>query len=435
VIRVSGPDAPAILSALTGGRCFAPRRLTLARLRAPSTGALLDRAMVCRLPGPRSLTGEEVVELHAHGGRLNLERLMRQLHELGARQAAPGEFTRRAFENGRIDLDQAEAVQLLVSARSDRALRNAQRLLDGELGRGVRSIARRVLELAAILEVSIDFSEDAAFEGDGLEAARELFDECARGVGRLAGTYPGARGPEEATVVIAGPTNAGKSSLFNALLGAERALVSEEPGTTRDYIEAEWRLGGVSLRLVDTAGVRASSEGSPLEASGRALARPLVESCDLLLYVVDLTSDTSEVLRGAAETRTARTVLVLGNKLDLAGGERLELLGAGGAEAPLGISAKTGEGLEALRLEVERRLGLSEETEEGVRVAVRRHWEALSRAHTALEEGRAALDAGVPPEFVVEHVRAALSHLDEISGRPKGEDVLDALFSTFCIGK
>ncbi len=429
IVRLSGPRALPLLKDICGGGAFPPRRLRLVRIRHPRSGEIFDQALACFLPGPRSYSGEDMAELQVHGGLLNLRRILELLLELGARLAAPGEFTRRAFLNGRLDLSQAEAVAEVIGARSERALRNAQALLAGGLRDRLRPIRTNLLELGALLEASIDFSEELgepATRGDLLERARRAALELER----LAGTYPSGRRLQGARVGLVGPVNAGKSTLFNRLLGAERALVSEQPGTTRDYLEAELLWEGQRLQLVDGAGWRAEAEQSPLERAGSALLRSALLGCDLLLEVIDLTAGPLEGLVGWPELEGLPRLRV-GNKLDLLDAEQRQRLSADGL---LLISARSGDGIPALRARLFELL-FAAGTEESLLISQERHWRALLEARAALASTERAIEAALAPELVAEHLRDALEALGTITGESFSEALLDEVFARFCLGK
>lgn len=413
-----------------------PRRMRRAWLRDVQ-GRRVDQVLVCAFTAPRTYTGEDVVEVHGHGGELNMDRVLACVLELGARLADPGEFTRRAFLNGRLDLAQAEAVGQLIAARSDQAARNATAILAGALGQRVGRLRQALLRMAADLEAGIDFADDVD-EPDLVPRLRSRHREVARQVDALARSYRVGRRLDGAVVALVGPVNAGKSSLFNALLESRRALVSEEPGTTRDYLEAEVHWDGRRIVLVDTAGA-SEAEASGLEREGQALAREVVARADLLIHVVDLPGG-----HMPAPPAGPRPVVVAANKLDLCAVDETLDPGEPGDNvvAVVSTSATTGHGLDALRDAVLRGLGVHEPEEgaavdqaETVVITRARQHDALGAAQRALAEGEEALSKGLPPELTVEHYRAALEALGQITGEAYTEAVLDAVFDTFCVGK
>lgn len=432
ILRLSGDAALGLLQQSSRRKSFEPRRLCYARLRDPQSGETLDRALVCFMPGPHSYTGEDVVEVHAHGGELNAQRLLSLFLGMGARHAEPGEFTRRAFLRGRLDLSQAEGVAQLVAARSERSLRNAHALLDGQLGVQIRALRTRVLELAANLEACLDFNESVEGEIPVFSRMAEAHLELEREIARLASTHSLAQRLDGASVGLVGPVNVGKSSLFNRLVCSTRALVSEEPGTTRDYLEETrvWR--GIRLKLIDTAGWRPLSETPLLERQGLALVEPVLRRCDLILSVVDL-SDSDPASQAHHDSDVQ--VLIVANKADLAAPGALERLKERLGRPVVATSALTGEGIDELRARMESLLLPSGGESETVLVAGARQWDALRRAGRALAQGREVLQSGLPPEIVVEHGREALQALGEITGESFTEELLDTIFRDFCIGK
>ncbi len=422
IIRMSGPEAVAI--ALTHFRGL-PQAWRARRLYHgwwhDGAGVDLDEGLVVVMPGPRSYTGEDVVELQLHGGPLGLRRAVEVCWAAGARPARPGEFTRRAFLNGRMDLTQAEAVADLVGARTDNALRQARQQLAGDLYRAAINQRERLIDLRARLEVNIDFVD----EDVPLVDPAGLAADARAGAGRataLAATFEQGRLLREgARVALTGPVNVGKSSLFNALCQQDRAIVTPIAGTTRDTLEETVDLLGVPVSLIDTAGLRETWE--PVEAEGIARARRAADGAHLTLHVVDVTSDAPPQRTPAVED-----ALVVASKADLPA--RWPLDGA------IPVSAKTGEGLHVLRRAIVTRLGGHPDAESGgVVVSRERHRSALVRCAEALNEAADGLEAGAPPELVAVDVQEAADALAELVGLTTVDDVLDRLFSTFCIGK
>jgi tRNA modification GTPase len=446
IVRLSGSRAAELLERAARGVTLRPRRMVRVDLFDPESDAALDQVLVCLMRAPRSYTGEDVVEIYGHGGRLNMEALLGLFVRLGARPAGPGEFTRRAFLNGRLDLTQAEAVAEVIAARGARALRNAHAVLGGALGREVRAVRAQAVALAAELEACVDFAEELGDGGVG-EGLAERHRALLAQLGRLVASYRRGRRLNGVSAVLVGAVNAGKSSLFNRLLGSRRALVSAEPGTTRDYLEAEVEWDGLRVTLIDTAGDRERERMSVLEREGLALALERARTADVVVQVIDVS-----VAGGAGAGESAAGGVgrvVVAHKVDLLAGElrrqRCRALAAGaGGVGVVEASAATGEGLEALRAAVVAAalgdaaegggegLGESRET---VQVTQERQWEALRRAELALGAGLTALSEGTAPELVVEHTREALVALGEITGETFTEDVLDAVFARFCVGK
>ena len=437
MVRVSGPAALDLLRAVSRQQAITARAMCATTLRHPHGGQVVDQVLVCAMPAPRSYTGEDVVEVHGHGGELNMARILGLFLELGARLAEPGEFTRRAFLNGKMDLTRAEAVAQVIAARSEQAMRNAQATLAGELGQRVGQIRQLLLALAAQLEVSIDFADEV--DRPLAQQAASLHQQATDLTRELAGTYRRGQQLDGVTVALVGPANAGKSTLFNALLGGPRALVDSQPGTTRDYLEAELSWSGRRVTLVDTAGQRDPGQATTLEAAGQALVEPLLQRCDLLVWVLDLAADRpqQQLAAAACQRSSGRPLLVVANKQDIAPDRALDQLRRGPGQLELvAISALGGQGLEQLRHAMEQILDPGgEELAETVLVTRQRQHAALQRTLSALDQGQQAQDQGLPPEVVVEHYREALSALGEITGETHSDAVLDAVFNTFCIGK
>lgn len=432
IVRVSGPAASGIARRLVRPWPETPEshHLYLGWVHHPETGEALDEVLSCLMRAPRSYTGEDVLELHGHGGAASLARLLSAVVQSGARVAAPGEFTRRAFLGGRMDLTRAEAVAELIAARSERAVRLAQGHLRGALAERVKVLAERLLDVLAEVEAEIDFpEEDLSFR-----EARALTGEVralAREVGALAASYVRGRALMEGVdVVLVGRPNAGKSSLLNALVGEERALVDEAPGTTRDFIESEISVGGVRIRLVDTAGER-EAEG-PIEARGVLLGRRRRARADLVLVVVDGVVGWGE-LEERLWRETSVPMLVVWNKCDVApppsGG-----LGTSGAGF-VALSARTGEGLERLREALRERVDPGDEEDAGATVISARQHEAFQVAAEALLRAEVVLAQGAPSELAAVDLRIGLERLQQVTGESVRSDVLDRVFARFCIGK
>ena len=418
-MRVSGPRAVAVAAALIGRAALDDRRMTFGRARDPATGERLDEVLVVAMRGPRSYTGEDVAEVHGHGGSVNLMRLLRAALALGARPAEPGEFTRRAFLSGRLDLARAEAVADVIAAASERALRAAHGALAGAVGARVAAARADAVALLAEVEASIDFpEEDLDFLPAEVVAARA--EVVAAAAAALAATYATGRALRSGIeIAIVGPPNVGKSSLLTALVGEERAIGAAEPGTTRDYVEARVVWDGVPVTLIDTAGERAA-EGEPggtIERRGVELGRARAARADVVLAVREAGADAPPV---------GERGLVVWNKIDLRAAP------AGG----LGVSALTGAGLAELRRAVLARvLGEAGEGSEEVLVSSERQKALLDEATAAARRAADAARAGRPAELVAADLREAAARLGAITGEEVGEDVLRALFSRFCIGK
>jgi len=423
VVRLSGTGALAVAARVVDGfRADCPRVAILATFR-DAAGDPIDRGLVTVFPGPGSYTGEDLVELSCHGGLLAPARLLAALHAAGARPASPGEFTRRAVLNGKLDLVQAEAVGDLIDAIAPAQARAALRQLEGGLSRRLAELRRVLVETEGLLAYDIDFPG----EDDGPVSPARIAAQLAEVAGRLErllATAPAAeRLREGALLVLAGRPNAGKSSLFNALLGTERTLVTEIPGTTRDAVEAHTDFLGWPVRLIDTAGLWDAP--GKIDRLGVEVSRRYLASADLVLLCVE-----TGRLPGADELAIAaeRPTLVVRTKVDLDGTTDTE---------GVGVSVVTGEGLDTLRRAVAERVFAE-------RIALADLEPALTRARhrTALERARGAL-AGALEQFhgsgdavlVAHHVREATTALDELVGAVDVEDILDRVFASFCVGK
>lgn len=430
VVRISGPGAGASLSILAG-RPPRPRRASLRTLRRPG-GAPIDQALTLWMPGPRSYTGEDMAELQVHGGPAVVEALTRVLLEQGLRLAEPGEFTRRAFEAGRLDLDQAEAIADLVQAETEAQARQALEQLEGALGRRYRAWRRTLAEALAMVEAAVDFPDEELPDDLAARAAplvRTLEGELAAA---LADAERGAAVREGYRIAIVGAPNAGKSRLFNGLVGRSAAIVTATPGTTRDVIEAPLTLGPYRALLADMAGMRETAD--EIEREGVARARGWASGAALRLWVVDAAAADGAWRQARGEIRP-RDVLVL-NKADLPPGADAKAARAAAAKCGLTVaevSAVSGEGLtqlsELLRDRVQAELAGAD-----FPAATRaRHAQVLSDALALLKNVDAA--ALTQPELAAEDLRLAARALERITGRIGAEDVLDLIFSSFCIGK
>ncbi len=432
VLRISGPDTASVCRAALG-RTPPPRRATHADYRDLS-GAVVDDVVATYMPGPRSYTGEDCLEVSCHGSPYIAQRILADLLARGCRPAQPGEFTQRAFLNGRMDLSQAEAVMDLIQARSERALASAQQVLRGALSRHMKELVDGVLQSLATVEAYIDFpDEDLPPEDRGRLEARVA--SVLEGAERLLATgRTGTLLREGIVTVIVGEPNAGKSSLLNRLVGSERAIVSPEPGTTRDFIEERMSAGPHGLRLVDTAGLNPCATG--IERLGIEKTLERISGADLFLLVLDASRPSPALAEALASRITPSNTLVVLNKMDL--------LAAGAppvASAPAGldraeVSSLTGLGLRELRERLERLAEGLQSTFGEERIAINvRHAHVLEQARGCLAAALEKVRTGGPPELLASDLRGALGFLGEISGKVDNERVLDQLFTSFCIGK
>lgn len=421
VVRISGPASGAVVAALCGA-LPPPRRLSLRTLRDPASGETLDRALVAWMPGPATFTGEDAAELHLHGGLAVRAAVLKALAARpGCRPAEPGAFARRAFLNGRMDLTEAEGVADLVAAETEAQRRQALRQLDGALGRQVAAWRDRLIDLLAGTEAALDFADEGDVDDAALDAALFARADALRDeiTAALTDARRGQRLREGFTVVIAGPPNAGKSTLLNALSRRDAAIVSATPGTTRDAIEVHCDLGGLPVVFVDTAGLRETAD--PVESEGIRRTRARMAEADLVLRLAASGPD-DRVVSAAAEPPPGRCLTVR-TKSDLPGPAFGE---------DVAVSAVTGDGLDRLLAAIAERAapllvgGNALVTRERHRIgltACRDHLDRLLR-------GR-----GSSPELLAEDLRLAVRAIGTVTGHVGVEDVLDRLFAGFCIGK
>ena len=428
IVRLSGPRARAIGEVLSG-RGLRPRHAHHVRF-LDADGSVIDDGIALYFAAPASYTGEDVVELQAHGSPAVLQALAERCGALGARRARPGEFSERAFLEGRLDLAQAEAVADLIAAADARAARAARRALDGEFSRRVDALADDLLAIRVHVEAAIDFA-DEPLDTLGGAALRRRFDALSSDLDALlAATERGRRLRDGLHAVVVGPPNAGKSSLLNALAGSERAIVTDIAGTTRDLLHETIRSDGVELTLVDTAGLREG--GDAIEREGMRRARDELARADLAIVVLDAREPDAGRAAVADAIATVPARLWLHNKADLL--EPAALAGLEG-EDRIALSARTGAGLDALHAHLRRLAqGDGADASEGAFTARARHVEALRRAQAELADARAQL-AHEALDLAAESLRQAHDALGEITGRIRADDLLGHIFSSFCIGK
>lgn len=422
IVRLSGTHLGSFAEALTGARL--PPRVATRVAFCSVAGEAIDEGIALYFPAPASYTGEDVLELQGHGGTTVLRRILARCFELGARAATPGEFTQRAFINGKLDLLQAESVIDLIDASTEAAARSAMRSLQGEFSRVVRNVADQILEVRALLEATLDFPEE---DVEAL-ARSDAEARIARAAEQLEQILQTARQGmllrEGIRVVLAGAPNVGKSSVLNRLAGEERAIVTEIPGTTRDTIRESISLDGVPVHVIDTAGLRQSDD--PVERIGIERARRAIENADLVLHLRDATQDRRPT--AVSELPAGPPCITVFNKIDLSGDP--PRLDREGVRASVWLSAKSGLGFDHLRQAILDFAGWNG-AEEGVFLARERHLEALNAARThAL-----AAKAGAGLELMAEELRLAHRALASLTGEVTADDLLGVIFQRFCIGK
>ncbi len=424
IVRVSGPSVADIARQLLG-RLPAPRHATFASWD-DATGDRLDTGLALYFPAPQSFTGEDVLELHGHGGTVIVEALLERLVQLGARRAQPGEFSQRAYLNDKLDLAQAEAIADLIDAGSRAAARAALRSLQGEFSARVSALRSALIDLRVQVEAGIDFPDEHLDSEHGrlVRLAQALRGEVAQ---LLASAAQGRVLTEGLTVVIAGRPNAGKSTLLNRLAGFDAAIVTPIAGTTRDLLREQVTIRGIPIELIDTAGLRTAT-GDAIEQEGMRRARDAITHADHVLFIVDAVADpqaSSLVAEGASLPANVPVTVVM-NKVDLG-------QAAPGAPAHLAVSAATGAGLDQLRAHLAALAGPAEAAG-GAFSARARHVAALRRASAHLDQAHALLLAA-DPVLAAEELRAAQQALGEVVGQLTSDELLGEIFSRFCIGK
>ena len=430
IIRMSGADSLRITDAVVRFRAGTAESSEGYSLKYGSI-AEVDDVLVSIFRNPHSYTGEDSVEISCHASSFIVSKILQLLVDAGARMAGPGEFTRRAFVNGKMDLAQAEAVADLISAGSEAAHKVAINQLRGKYSSELKALRDQLLKLSALLELELDFSEEDVEFADRKQL-RALLDETSAHVMRLCDSFRAGNAIKTGVpVAIVGAVNAGKSTLLNALLGEDRAIVSDIPGTTRDTVEEVMTLGGVQFRFIDTAGIRESSD--TIEKIGIERSLQSLSKAELVLAVLDGCMPENELKNArqaiVGKLSPSQTLILLRNKVDACKGPAPEGLGA------LDISAKTGAGIDELKKKIASSYSLASLSGDATLVTNLRHFEALSRARNDLSAVRSALDRGLSPDLIAEDLRSANRELGSIFGEIAPDEVLGSIFSKFCIGK
>ena len=432
IVRVSGGEAEAILKKMfipaVKREYFESHRMMYGRA-VDADGEVLDEVMAVLMRAPSTYTREDVAEIHCHGGSASANAVLARVLSLGARMAGPGEFTRRAFMNGRIDLARAEAVMQLIGANSEAAARASLRQLEGGVSGFVRQVSDRLKDVLALLEASTDFPEEVEEEAAS-EAVAESLREIAGEIRRHGDRRSARMLREGASIVLAGRPNVGKSSLMNALLNQERAIVTSIPGTTRDVLTERISIGGVMAEISDTAGRRDTQD--PIERIGVDRARRAAEGADVVLIVLDAAVEMDEEDAELVKSADDRAIVCL-NKSDLPPVQTAQQLNAMTDARVLEISAQTGRGIEELMEELGRRIAVGEEN--SGQLTAQRHIELAHSAADSLAQAVSAIEMGMPLDTAAIDIREAMSKLSQITGENATEAVIDRVFESFCVGK
>ncbi|MEW8364341.1 MAG: tRNA uridine-5-carboxymethylaminomethyl(34) synthesis GTPase MnmE [Candidatus Thiodiazotropha sp.] len=428
MVRISGPGCGAIAEAMLGSRP-PPREACFRAFRDP-TGEVIDSGLAIFFPQPHSFTGEDVLELQGHGGPVVMDLLLQSTLGLGARLARPGEFSERAFLNGKLDLVQAEAVADLIDAESQAAARSATRTLQGAFSQRINRLVEALIELRLYVESAIDFPEEEIDFLSNNKVSERLQTITTEIASTRQSAHTGRLLRDGLTLVIAGRPNAGKSSLLNALAGAETAIVTDIPGTTRDLLRERITIDGMPLHIIDTAGLRESR--NPVEAEGIRRAMLEIEQADRVLWVFDDHTDPRHLAIDREQLPQGVPVTLVRNKIDIAGKPAGIHEDESGTEVAL--SATLGDGIELLRAHLKESVGY-QHLAEGDFIARRRHLDALQRAQDQLLQAEKSLLRDRAGELLAEDLRLAQQALSEITGEFTADDLLGRIFSSFCIGK
>ena len=433
VIRLSGTDALSIAGTLTNDAAFspAPRIAYLKRLIDPVDANVIDEAIVTFFKGPHSFTGEDVVEISCHGSPVVLRRVIDICLSLDARLADPGEFSLRGLANGRMNLAEAEAIRDLIDAQTTAAARQAVRQMSGELSLSLQPVKDDLLDAIVVLESALEFVEDDLPTVENEKLQRKLA-QTAEALRAIANTYKSGHLIREGLrVAIVGRPNVGKSSLFNALVGSDRAIITDIAGTTRDQIHERFTIGDIPISLIDTAGLRETTD--VVESIGVGRAKATMADSDLVIVVLDAREPAAEEDRAIIDSVEGLNFIVAANKVDKM--QNRQLAGVHSLIDTVLISAKTGEGLDDLRAAMIRPFSTDDASSTGFLITDARHYDLFVRAGAELEQSIGQLQEKLSEEIVLIGLHNALRYLGEVTGETTTEDMLTRIFSTFCIGK
>lgn len=436
IIRVSGSDALRVATNIfrknrNGG--LHSHRFSYGAIVEPASGARLDEALVVFMQAPHSYTREDVLEIQCHGGYLVVQKILELVLSQGARLAEPGEFTRRAFLNGRIDLVQAEAVIDVIRSKTESALALAQHQREGLLSQRIAAVREGIVHALALIEAHVDFPEEDIAQAASVEISRMVDGSSAELAELLSGFGEGRVLRDGVAVLIAGKPNVGKSSLLNTLLKEKRAIVTAVPGTTRDIIEEVVNIGGLPVRLLDTAGIRETAD--LVEQEGVRLTMERIPRADLVIFLLDGSRPFDQEDRLIQEALSGSRVIVVINKGDLP--SALELPGLPADWPAVTVSTRTGDGIEGLRQAIRSTFlhGRAVDSREYVALSHARHRDALVKAGAALDRFTANMARGAELELLAVDLRDALSAIGEVTGETTPDEILDLIFQRFCIGK
>jgi tRNA modification GTPase len=431
IVRISGNEALDVAAKIFTGpiRSYKTHTAHLGKIQDLS-GNIIDEVLVLVMLGSRSYTGEDTVEIHCHGGSLITRRVLQTVLDAGARAAEPGEFTFKAYINGKLDLAQAEAVQQLIGAKNELAMQIAGDQLQGKISKYILSFQKQLVDIAAILEAWVDFPEED-LEFATMDQVIAALEATKAQMQKLKSTFhDGKIANHGISLCLAGPPNVGKSSLMNALLGKERAIVTEIAGTTRDSLEEEMKMGNLHFRLIDTAGIRETHE--VVEKEGIRRSKQAMQAADLILLVLDASQEICQEAQALLLTAPKEKTLLIWNKIDL------QTLQVNSLDFPFYafISAKEGTGLDHLQSQIDKMIWhKGPPAKDEIVITSSRHYLALTNAIGALQTLIDGLNTGISPEFISSDMRKTLSELGTIIGTNVTEDILSAIFSKFCIGK